>query len=94
MSVPCMEPSGDDNTTARTDPARIAAVNQVIADAAASRPTVGVADLGSVLCPDGTPVGEVDGERIRYDGVHVSATGSDLVWSWLFPQLDVALARP
>lgn len=94
MSVPCMEPSGDDNTTARTDPARIAAVNEIIADAAASRPTVGVADLGSVLCPDGTPVGEVDGERIRYDGVHVSATGSDLVWSWLFPQLDIALARP
>jgi hypothetical protein len=91
MSVPCMEPSGDDNTTARTDPARVAAVNGIIADIAATRPSVTVADLGSVLCPDGVPVGEVDGERIRYDGVHVSATGSDLVWRWLFPQFDAAL---
>jgi hypothetical protein len=91
MSVPCMEPSGDDNTTARTDPARVAAVNGIIADIAAARPSVSVADLGSVLCPDGVPVGEVDGERIRYDGVHVSATGSDLVWRWLFPQFDAAL---
>jgi peptidoglycan/LPS O-acetylase OafA/YrhL len=91
MSVPCMEPSGDDNTTARTDPARVAAVNGIIADIAAARPSVSVAGLGSVLCPDGVPVGEVDGERIRYDGVHVSATGSDLVWRWLFPQFDAAL---
>jgi peptidoglycan/LPS O-acetylase OafA/YrhL len=92
MSVPCMEASGDDNTTARTDPERIAAVNEIIADVAASRPTVSVADLGSVLCPDGTPVGDLDGERVRYDGVHVSAAGSDLVWRWLFPQIEAALS--
>ncbi len=92
MSVPCMEPSGDDNTTARTDPARLAAVNEIIADTAASRPAVSVVDLGSVLCPDGMPVGDVDGERVRYDGVHVSATGADLVWAWLFPQIDNALS--
>ena len=91
MSIPCMEPSGDDNTTARTDPARVAAVNGIIADVAATRPSVSVADLGSVLCPNGVPVGEVDGERVRYDGVHVSAVGSDLVWSWLFPQFDALL---
>jgi peptidoglycan/LPS O-acetylase OafA/YrhL len=91
MSIPCMEPSGDDNTTARTDPARVAAVNGIIADIAATRPSVSVADLGSVLCPAGVPVGEVDGERVRYDGVHVSAIGSDLVWRWLFPQFDTLL---
>jgi peptidoglycan/LPS O-acetylase OafA/YrhL len=91
MSVPCMEPSGDDNTTARTDPARVAAVNAIIADITATRPLVSVADVGSVLCPDGVPVGEVDGERVRYDGVHVSAIGSDLVWRWLFPQFDALL---
>jgi hypothetical protein len=91
MSLPCMEPSGDDDTTARTDPARVAAVNGIIAEIAATRPTVSVADLGSVLCPDGVPVGEIDGERIRYDGVHVSALGSDLVWRWLFPQFDALL---
>jgi hypothetical protein len=86
-----MEPSGDDNTTARTDPARVAAVNAIIADITATRPLVSVADVGSVLCPDGVPVGEVDGERVRYDGVHVSAIGSDLVWRWLFPQFDALL---
>ena len=91
MSIPCMEPSGDDDTTARTDPARVAAVNGIIADIAATRPSVSVADLGSVLCPDGVPVGELDGERVRYDGVHVSAVGSDLVWRWLVPQFDALL---
>ncbi len=92
ISVPCMEPSGDDDTTARTDPARVAAVNAIIADVAADRPSVRVADLGSVLCPGGTPIGDVDGERVRYDGVHVSATGSDLVWRWLFPQIGATLS--
>ena len=91
MSLPCMEASGDDDTTARTDPARVAAVNEIIADIAAARSNVSVADLGSVLCPDGTPIGEIDGERVRYDGVHVSALGSDLVWRWLFPQFDALL---
>jgi hypothetical protein len=69
----------------------LAAVNGIIADIAATRPSVSVADLGSVLCPDDVPVGEVDGQRVRYDGVHVSAVGSDLVWRWLFPQFDAAL---
>jgi peptidoglycan/LPS O-acetylase OafA/YrhL len=91
MSVPCMEPSGDENTTARTDPARVAAVNRIIAEIAATRPDVHVADLGAVLCPGGMPVGELDGERVRYDGVHVSALGSDIVWRWLFPQLAALL---
>lgn len=91
MSLPCMEPSGDDDTTARTDPARVAAVNEIIAEIAARRPLVSVADLGSMLCPDGEPIGEIDGERVRYDGVHVSAVGSDLVWGWLFPQFEALL---
>ena len=88
MSLPCMEPSGDEDTTARTDPARLAAVNEMFAASAARRPGVVVADLGSVLCPDGQPIDTIDGERVRYDGVHVSATGSDHVWQWLTPQLD------
>ncbi|HSL73477.1 MAG TPA: acyltransferase family protein [Ilumatobacteraceae bacterium] len=88
LSLPCMEPSGDEDTTARTDPARLAAVNDMFAASAAGRPGVVVADLGSVLCPDGQPIGNVDGEPARYDGVHVSAAGSDHVWRWLFPQLE------
>jgi hypothetical protein len=69
----------------------VAAVNRIIAEIAATRPDVHVADLGAVLCPGGMPVGELDGERVRYDGVHVSALGSDIVWRWLFPQLAALL---
>ncbi len=88
MSVPCMEPSGDEGTTARTDPARVAALNEIIATEVQASPRARVADLGSVLCPGGEPLQTVDGEQVRYDGVHVTAAGSDLVWSWLFPQLE------
>jgi len=90
-SVPCMEPSGDEGTTARTDPARIGALNEMITTSAATRPTVTIADLGSVLCPGGEPLETIDGDRVRYDGVHLSERGTDLVWAWLFPQLRTRL---
>jgi peptidoglycan/LPS O-acetylase OafA/YrhL len=88
MSVPCMGRSGDENTTARTDPNRVLAVNTIIERVAAETTNVTVLDLDSLLCPGGTELEVVDGETVRSDGVHVTEAGSALVWRWLVPQLD------
>lgn len=93
MSVPCMAPSGDENTTARTDPARVAAVNAIIDELVAVTPGATVFDLGALLCPDGVLLEDVDGELVRYDGVHLSNAGIAYVWKWLVPQLDAERAR-
>ena len=93
MSVPCMAPSGDENTTGRSDPARVGAVNAIIDELVASTPRATVFDLGQLLCPDGVLLEKIDGELVRYDGVHLSKAGVAYVWKWLVPQLDAELAR-
>jgi peptidoglycan/LPS O-acetylase OafA/YrhL len=87
LSLPCMQPSGDEGTTARSDPARVAAFNELLADVAAERGAE-VLGLGSLLCPAGEPIESTTGTRLRYDGVHLTPDGAALVWTWLLPRLD------
>lgn len=93
MSVPCMEKSGDENTTARSDPARVAAVNAIIDEVVADTPGATVFDLAGELCPGGRPLETIGGQIVRYDGVHLSESGVAYVWRWLVPQLDAFRAQ-
>jgi hypothetical protein len=92
LDVACMG-AGPDNpgTASRSDPDRIRAVNVLIEDVASSRADVTVAPLSSVVCPDGLEGLEIDGDPVRYDGVHYTQAGAALVWPWLFDQLDQRL---
>ncbi|MEM9513480.1 MAG: acyltransferase family protein [Actinomycetota bacterium] len=92
LTLPCMEQPaagpGQVTTEARNDPARVAGYNEQLATVAAANEHVEVLDLASVLCPNGTPIEAATGTDIRYDGVHVTPAGSDVVTAWLFEELD------
>jgi hypothetical protein len=47
-----------------------------------------VLDLSTVLCPNGVYLDEIDGNQLRYDGVHVTPYGAEVVMRWLTDQLD------
>jgi peptidoglycan/LPS O-acetylase OafA/YrhL len=87
LTLPCMQPNGDDGTTARSDPARVATFNELLRGVAVERGAA-VLELGAVLCPDGEPIESTTGTRVRFDGVHLTPEGADLVWTWLLPRVD------
>ncbi len=93
MTLPCMRPSGDDRTTARTEQSRVDAFNDIVRDVAIDHPLVSVFDLAELLCPGGEYLETVDGNELRYDGVHLTTAGSDLVWSRLLPEMDGLKSR-
>jgi peptidoglycan/LPS O-acetylase OafA/YrhL len=87
LTLPCMEASADQDTTARTDVARVDAFNTILRDVDQARADVTVFELGDVLCPDGAFLAEHDGEVIRYDGVHLTTAGANYVWQLLRPEM-------
>jgi hypothetical protein len=66
----------------------IAWFNGVLRAAAAKAgPSVKVVDYGQYICPNGVNRPEIDGVQMRYDGVHLTHEGAQMVWRWLAPQL-------
>jgi hypothetical protein len=92
--VPCYdEPDralGDGRAAIRNDPARAAAVNEVIDEVAARHPRrLHRLPLGDWVCDRGTAIAARDGVRLRDDGVHFTHEGAVLTWErWLVPQLE------
>ena len=89
LRLPCMDQARGSliNAQARNDPARVAAFNAIVESIASDMALVSTLPLDDVLCPDGEPIGDIDGEPIRSDGVHLTPAGSRLVWDWLEDQL-------
>ena len=78
-------------------PARVDAWNRLLYAAAAQDPQrVSVIDLNARVCPDHTFTWNIDGLRIRSDGLHFTEVGVEQwIAPWLLPQLaDVALGEP
>jgi hypothetical protein len=73
------------------DPARVDAVNALLR-AVAARRGVTVVEVGAFLSPEGRYTADVDGMKVRSDGVHLTRQTGDLLAPWLFPQLQSALA--
>jgi lysophospholipase L1-like esterase len=48
-----------------------------------------VVDLHQRTCPDGKYRNTVDGQDIRFDGVHFSQTGARWAMDWVIPQVEV-----
>lgn len=98
--VPCFDERQDwlgGPTSARNDPARVAAVNAVLSRFVARNPArVTTVPMASWLCPDGvTPVEEIDGVTLRPDGVHVADDGAVLLWERdLAPALRLLVPDP
>jgi hypothetical protein len=94
VQLPCMRSATNDTfpADARNDLERVAAFNAILAEIAAADPQVHTVDIGELLCEGDVPIEAIDGRTLRYDGVHVTPFGADLVWRWLAEQADVAVS--
>jgi len=92
FEVPCY--GAGDVTAAypeRSDPRRIAALNQIYADVARSMAHVQIVHWRTLVCPGGTRAENIDGVHLwQPDEQHLSDAGAVVVWKWWLPQLRAA----
>lgn len=94
--VPCYRQAsyvvgGVDLATDRNDPARGQAVNDILRAFASRHPErVRLLDTGSLVCPDGHYVNDVNGVQLRSDGVHYSPSGAKIFWARFLPGILAA----
>ena len=72
------------------DPTRVDVVNGILRRVA-ERHQAAIVDVGGWLSPNGQYTPEVEGVRVRSDGVHLTRQTGDLLAPWLFPQLQSAM---
>ena len=81
-------PRPDGGTWPEDDPARVDIVNALLRQAADRHPGVAsVIDLGAHLSPGGQLAMQIDGVRVRTDGVHIAQSAGPWLAPWLLPQL-------
>jgi hypothetical protein len=70
------------------EPTRVRAYNTVVRQVARADPRdVSVLDLNRMLSPDGVYTASIDGVDVRYDGVHISPAGGQLLQRQILPVL-------
>lgn len=92
FEVPCYG-AGDVNDAfpERSDPARIAALNQIYVSVAHSMPHVQMVDWRTLVCPAGKRAEKIGGVHMWLaDDQHLSDAGGVVVWKWWLPQLRAA----
>ena len=75
------------------DPARVDVMNGILRRVA-ERHAAAVIDVGGRLSPGGAYTRDVDGIRVRSDGVHLTRQAGDVLAPVVFPQLAQFLATP
>jgi peptidoglycan/LPS O-acetylase OafA/YrhL len=89
FDVPCYG-AGDPSAPIpeRGDPKRIAALNDIYADAARANPHVVLVHWRSLVCPYGHRVEQLAGHPAwQADNVHLTDAGALTVWQWWLPQV-------
>ncbi len=89
FQVPCYG-AGDANfpLPERSDPARIAALNEIFVKTAQEMPRVEIVHWRDFVCPGDHRVESLHGVRLwQADDVHLTEGGGVLVWKWWLPQL-------
>jgi peptidoglycan/LPS O-acetylase OafA/YrhL len=89
FEVPCYG-AGDANfpLPERSDPARIAALNEIFEQTAQAMPRVEIVHWRTLVCPGGHRVESLGGVRLwEPDDVHLTERGGVLVWKWWLPRL-------
>lgn len=93
MTAPCLGPGSslDGDAIASETSLRRQFNDTVLADLLAQEPDAQLFDLDATLCPDGDPMGEVDGVgQLRYDGLHFTVPGA----YWFAETYGPRLVRP
>ncbi|MDT4937614.1 MAG: hypothetical protein QOG80_1285 [Pseudonocardiales bacterium] len=70
------------------DPARVDRWNQLVAAEVTAQPAVSRLELNRKLCPDGQFTWDVNGVKVRSDGVHLSTDGVRWLAPWLATELQ------
>jgi peptidoglycan/LPS O-acetylase OafA/YrhL len=89
FQVPCYG-AGDatDPFPERSNPLRIAALNQIYEHVARALPAVHIVDWRNLVCPGGHRAENIDGVHMWLpDEQHLSDAGGVVVWKWWLPQL-------
>ncbi|MBV8462787.1 MAG: hypothetical protein JO368_05810 [Acidimicrobiales bacterium] len=69
-------------------PSRVRAYNALVWQVARAHPgEVRVIDLNRMLSPGGTYTATFDGVDVRYDGIHISQAGGQLLQSRILPEV-------
>jgi peptidoglycan/LPS O-acetylase OafA/YrhL len=92
FDVPCYG-AGDANDPIpeRSDPRRIAALNEIFSNVARLTPKVRIVDWRTLVCPGGHRAEDVGGVHLWLaDDQHLSYPGAVVVWKWWLPQLRTA----
>ena len=92
FTMPYLDPTErqpDGLPWAENSPARAQAYNALVRQVARADPgDVSVIDLNRMLDPAGVYTATLDGLDVRYDGVHISAAGGQLLQRQILPQID------
>ena len=75
------------------DPARTDAMNAILRRVA-ERHRVALIDVGGRLSPEGTYTRDVEGIRVRSDGVHLTREAGAVLAPFVLPRLDAYLKAP
>jgi peptidoglycan/LPS O-acetylase OafA/YrhL len=62
-------------------------INEVLREVAADSPDASAIDLAEWVCPEGRCREDVDGARLRPDGLHFTGAGAEVVARWMAPQV-------
>jgi peptidoglycan/LPS O-acetylase OafA/YrhL len=89
FDVPCYGAgNANDPMPERSDPQRIAALNEIFANVARSIPKVHLVDWRTLVCPGGHRVESIGGVRLwQPDDQHLTYAGAVVVWKWWLPRL-------
>jgi peptidoglycan/LPS O-acetylase OafA/YrhL len=89
FEVPCYGAgNANDRMPERSDPRRIAALNEIFATVARSIPKVQIVDWRTLVCPGGHRVESVGGVHLwQPDDQHLTSAGAVVVWKWWLPRL-------
>jgi hypothetical protein len=91
FTMPYVDPTDrqpDGLPWSENSPARTQAYNALVQQVANEDPQeVSVIDLNRMLSPDGVYTASLDGLDVRYDGIHISPAGGQLLQRQILPQI-------
>jgi hypothetical protein len=91
FTMPYVDPTDrqpDGLPWSENSPARTQAYNALVQQVANDDPQeVRVIDLNRMLSPDGVYTASLDGLNVRYDGIHISPAGGQLLQREILPQI-------
>ena len=92
FTMPYLDPTDrqpDGLPWSENSPARAQAYNALVRQVARADPQeVSVIDLNRMLDPDGVYTASLDGLDVRYDGIHISPAGGQLLQRQILPPID------